>query len=85
MEDWKVEKVPVTVHLTREAAAILYQYAGERNRGYFLSQMLVALRQRDIEEGERVAREAQESSNKPQAPQQAQRSPNHPNKRKNRR
>jgi len=50
-----MENVKVTLHLTPEAAEILSQYAGERSRGYFVSQMLVALRQSDDLEGERIA------------------------------
>lgn len=42
-----MEKVPVTLHLTAEAAHILLQYAGERNRGFFVSQLLVEQRRRD--------------------------------------
>lgn len=50
-----MEKVPVTLHLTVEAANILLQYAGERNRGFFISQLLVEQRRRDDIEGQAVA------------------------------
>jgi len=52
-----VEKVKLTVHVTEEAAGILFAYAGERNRGEFLSQLLIAQRVRDDAEGLRVAAE----------------------------
>jgi len=58
MEDFNARKVPVTIHLTEEAAKILYQYAGERNRGRFLSELLVQQRRRDNAEAEAVAAEA---------------------------
>lgn len=48
------EKVKVTVHLTAEAAGILRDYASERSRGMFLSQLLVAQRVADDKEGQRV-------------------------------
>jgi len=41
------ENVKVTLHLTPEAARILHQYAGDRNRGFFVSQLLVAQRRVD--------------------------------------
>ena len=47
MEEWKVQNVSVNLHLTPEAAEILREYAGDRNRGKFVSQLLVAQRQRD--------------------------------------
>jgi hypothetical protein len=47
VEDYNVEKVPVTLHLTPDAARILRQYAGERNRGRFVSDLLVQQRMRD--------------------------------------
>lgn len=47
MEEWNVPKVSVNLHLTPEAAEILRQYAGDRNRGKFVSQLLIAQRQRD--------------------------------------
>jgi len=50
-----MENVKVTLHLTPEAAEILSQYAGERSRGYFVSQLLMALRHADDLEGERIA------------------------------
>lgn len=52
-----MENVKVTLHLSPEAAEILRQYAGERNRGYWLSQVILAQRQRDDAEGERIALE----------------------------
>jgi len=56
--DWKPVTVPVTVRLTDEAAKILYDYAGERGRGKFLSALLVAQRRQDDLEGARLALEA---------------------------
>ena len=56
--DWKPVTVPVTVRLTDEAAKILYDYAGERGRGKFLSALLVAQRRQDDLEGARIALEA---------------------------
>jgi len=53
METWKEETVPVTLHLTAEAARILHQYAGERSRGKFVSALLVAQRQQDEKEAQR--------------------------------
>jgi len=53
--DWKKPTVPVTVHLTDEAAKILLDYAGERSRGRFLSALLVAQRRQDDLEGARIA------------------------------
>jgi len=53
-----VENVKVTLHLSAEAAKILYDYAGDRNRGYFISQLLIAQRRADDAEGKRVAEEA---------------------------
>jgi len=47
MEEWNVPNVSVNLHLTPEAAEILRQYAGDRNRGKFVSQLLIAQRQRD--------------------------------------
>lgn len=58
MEDWKVEKVPVTLHLTPEAARTLLAYAGERNRGWFVSQLIMQQRRLDDLEGERLAKKA---------------------------
>ena len=52
-----MDNVKVTLSLTPEAAAILYQYAGERNRGYFVSQLLKARRDRDEAEAELLAAE----------------------------
>lgn len=52
-----MEKVKLTVHVTAEAAGILFAYAGDRNRGEFLSQLLIAQRARDDAEGVRVAAE----------------------------
>lgn len=49
------QNVKVTLHLSPEAARILHQYAGERNRGYFVSQLLLAQRQQD----EKVAQRTQ--------------------------
>lgn len=57
MKDYNVEKVPVTVHLTPEAARALYAYAGERNRGRFLSDLIMEQRRRDEMEGEAIAAE----------------------------
>jgi hypothetical protein len=45
MEDFKGAKVPVTLHLTAEAAEILNQYASERNKGRFVSALLLAQRE----------------------------------------
>lgn len=58
MEDFNAPKVPVTMHLTEEAAKILYQYAGERNKGRFVSQLILEQRRRDDLEGEALAVEA---------------------------
>ena len=55
MNEWNVEKVKVTLHLTPEAARILHQYAGERNRGLFVSQLLHEQRKRDDLERQAVA------------------------------
>jgi len=52
------DNVKVTVYLTPEAAQILWDYGGERGRGHFLSQLLVAQREADDREGQRVADEA---------------------------
>lgn len=49
-----MDNVKVTLHLTPEAAAILHQYAGERGRGFFVSQLLLAVRRNDDLEGERL-------------------------------
>lgn len=62
MEDFTSPKVPVTMHLTEEAAKILYQYAGERNKGRFVSQLILEQRRRDIEEGEFVAAQAKKAA-----------------------
>lgn len=51
---WKKVTVPVTLHLTEEAARILYDYAGDRNRGKFISALLVAQRRSDDLEAERI-------------------------------
>lgn len=51
------QNVKVTLHLSPEAARILHQYAGERNRGYFVSQLLLAQRQQD----EKVAQRTQKA------------------------
>jgi len=69
--DWKKVKVPVTVHLTEEAAQILYQYAGERGKGEFLSALLVAQRRQDDAEAARIEeiiklRQAAATSDQPQ-------------------
>ena len=45
--------VKVTLHLSPEAARILHQYAGERNRGFFVSQLLLAQREQDEKEAQR--------------------------------
>ena len=58
MENWKVENVPVTVHLTPEAVGILRQYASERTKGRFLSELLIAQRRRDEREAERIRAKA---------------------------
>ena len=55
---YNIEKVAVTVHLTPEAAATLRAYAGERNRGRFLSDLIMEQRRRDDLEGQIVARQA---------------------------
>ncbi len=47
MEDWKVPNVSVNLHLTPDAARILSEYASQRNRGQFISQLLILQRQRD--------------------------------------
>lgn len=52
-DDIKEETVKVSLSLTKEAARILYQYAGERGRGWFVSQLLLQQRKMDDEEGER--------------------------------
>lgn len=52
MENYNAEKVKVTVNLTAEAAQLLYQYAGERNRGRFLSDLI--MNQRRIDDAERA-------------------------------
>lgn len=69
--NWKKVKVPVTVHLTEEAALILHQYAGDRGKGDFLSALLVAQRRYDDLEIARIEeltklREAAATSGKPQ-------------------
>lgn len=63
VQDWKVENVPVTLHLTPEAARILYDYAGERSRGKFVSALLV--QQRANDEKEAVAASVAASVAKP--------------------
>lgn len=63
MEDWKVENVSVNLHLTPEAAKILRQYAGERNRGKFVSQLLMAQRERDELEAKRQRKIRQQQKN----------------------
>ena len=62
MQDYNVEKVPVTVHLTAEAARTLLAYAGERNRGRFLSDLIMEQRRRDELEGQAVAKQASQAS-----------------------
>lgn len=52
------QNVKVTLHLTPEAARILQQYAGERNRGFFVSQLLLSQRKRDDAEAQAAAVEA---------------------------
>lgn len=62
-----MEKVKLTVHVTAEAAGILFAYAGDRNRGEFLSQLLIAQRARDElarVAAEEVATTAAEASRK---------------------
>jgi hypothetical protein len=54
LENWNEENVTVNLSLTPEAARILSQYAGERSRGKFVSALLVAQRQRDDQEAERI-------------------------------
>lgn len=61
MDICKPEMVKVTLHLTEEAANILHQYAGERGRGYFVSQLLVQLRQRDDEVAQAYERKQKRS------------------------
>ena len=58
MQNYNAEKVVVTLSLTAEAADVLRQYAGERNRGRFLSDLIMEQRRRDEEEGQRIAQEA---------------------------
>jgi hypothetical protein len=58
------ENIKVTLHLTPEAAHILHQYAGDRNRGYFVSQMLLEQRRRDDLESEVIAALAKEQAAK---------------------
>ena len=58
MENYNAEKVAITVHLTVEAAKTLYAYAGERNRGRFLSDLIMEQRRRDDLEGEAAAADA---------------------------
>jgi hypothetical protein len=58
MKNYNAEKVAVTVHLTEEAARALYAYAGERNRGRFLSDLIMEQRRRDELEGQAVAEQA---------------------------
>lgn len=48
-------KIKVTLHLRPAAAAILSQYAGDRHRGEFVSDLLDAQRARDEAEGARLA------------------------------
>ena len=62
MEDFNAPKVAVTMHLTEEAAKLLYQYAGERNKGRFVSQLILEQRRRDNEEGEFVAAQAKKAA-----------------------
>ena len=61
MNQWNLPKVKVTLHLTPEAARILHQYAGERNRGLFVSQLLQEQRKRDDIEGEVAAAQAKQN------------------------
>lgn len=65
---YNVEKVPVTVHLTPEAAKTLLQYAGPRNRGRFLSDLIMAQRRRDELEGEMVTNQPLQASAEPPQP-----------------
>ncbi len=66
--DWKNVTVPVTLHLTPEAAQILYDYAGERSRGKFISALLVAQRRQDDVEAERLRAAAVRDLQKTSAP-----------------
>ena len=54
MENWNEPNVVVNLSLTPEAARILNQYAGERSRGKFVSALLVAQRQQDEKEAQRI-------------------------------
>jgi hypothetical protein len=55
MESWQpTPNVTVNLNLTPEAAVILKQYAGERNRGRFVSELLVQQRKRDEREAQRL-------------------------------
>lgn len=58
MQNYNAEKVVVTLSLTAEAADVLRQYAGERNRGRFLSDLIMAQRRRDEAEASIAATEA---------------------------
>jgi hypothetical protein len=62
MQNYNANKVAVTVHLTEEAARTLLAYAGERNRGRFLSELIMEQRRRDELEGEAVAAEAKKQA-----------------------
>ena len=62
MEDFNAPKVAVTMHLTEEAAKLLYQYAGERNKGRFVTQLILEQRRRDNEEGELLAEQAKKAA-----------------------
>ena len=66
--DWKKVTVPVTLHLTEEAAKILYDYAVERSRGKFVSALLVAQRRQDDIEAERIRAAVVSDSQKNSAP-----------------
>lgn len=73
------ENVSVTLHITPEAAAILRQHGGERNRGRFLSTVLVEWQHRLQLESQVVSVEAS------RRPQVASKPSNGSGKRKKRR
>jgi len=68
VESWKPDNVPVTLHISREAAEILYQYAGERNRGRFVTHLLLEKKKQDeLEAATEVALKAVQASRKAEA------------------
>lgn len=62
VQNYIPEKVSLTVRLTVEAAKVLRDYAGDRNQGRFLSDLIMEQRRRDDLEGELALAEAKKAS-----------------------